>query len=293
MNKDTKVVLALITTLFLWSSSLVGIRIGLESFDPGPLALLRFISASLFMLIGYGYFAPRPRQFNYSDLLWMLVSGVIGFSLYNIMLNQGEETLDSGTTSFVLSQIPITMVILASIVLRERIHRIAWLGIFISIFGVFLIAQGKNQGNWEFSQGLIYLLIATFCHAGYSIINKPLLQRCSSLEFTTFAMWGGTIALLYYTPALIEQLPQASWLAILVTIYNGIFPAAIGYLTWSYVLHHLPASRVAMSLYSLPIATTLLSWLLLHEVPEALSFLGGCVSLVGAMIVNQSFRQKS
>ena len=292
ISTNTKVLLALITTLFLWSSSLVGIRLGLESFDAGALALLRYLTASLFMLIFFLKYATVSKRPSFREMSLILLSGTIGFAVYNIMLNSGELTVDPGTASFILSQIPVVMVVFATIFLRERVNFRGWIGIAISVFGVLLIAMGKSSGNWSgfsISTGVLYLLTATVSHASYSIINKPFLRQFTSIEFTTYAMWGGTVALLIYTPQLIDQLPHASLVAILATVYNGIFPAAIGYLTWSYVLHHLPASKVGTSLYALPISTTLLSWLILGEIPTQMSFLGGVISLIGAVVVNRSF----
>lgn len=294
LTVKTKTSLALIATLVLWSSSLVGIRIGLGSFDAGSLALLRFITASLCMLF-FLLKLGRYQKPTLKELVMIFLSGVIGFAIYNIALNQGEMTIDPGTASFILSQIPVAIIILATIFLQERLNLYGWLGICISMAGIILVALGKSVtgfGGVKVNIGIGYLLIAIFCHATYAILHKPFLRKFNPVEFTTYAMWGGTLALLYYMPSLYREIPHASTTAIFAGLYIGVFPAAIGYITWGYALKHMPASKAGSIFYAQPIATTLFSWILLGEIPALLPLLGGVIALVGAFIVNQSFKMK-
>lgn len=294
ISTKTKTFLALVTTLVFWSSSLVGIRIGLKSFDVGPLALLRYLIASLCMLFFYLKFGKHQKP-NLKELIMIFLSGVIGFALYNIALNQGEMTLDPGTAGFILSQIPVAMIVLAMIFLQERLNYYGWLGIVISILGVCLIAFSKCEtvsGGFKINIGIVYLLIAILCHAAYSIMNKPFLRKFNPIEFTTYAMWGGTLALLFYVPALSHEIVHASLSAILAGIYIGIFPGAVAYITWGYALKHLPASEASSMFYALPLMTTLFSGMILSEIPTILSLIGGAVALVGAFVVKQSFKTK-
>lgn len=98
LSVKTKTLLALFINMLLWPSSLIAIRIGLESFDAGALALLRFLTASLCMLIVFWKFGQHQKP-NLRELGWIFLSGVIGFAIYNIVLNQGEVTVDPGIAS--------------------------------------------------------------------------------------------------------------------------------------------------------------------------------------------------
>jgi len=60
-----KLAMAMAAVVLCWAYSPIGIHIGLESYSPGHLALLRFLIASLFMalialFIGIG--VPRLRD---------------------------------------------------------------------------------------------------------------------------------------------------------------------------------------------------------------------------------------
>jgi drug/metabolite transporter (DMT)-like permease len=77
---------------------------------------------------------------------------------------------------------------------------------------------------------------------------------------------------------------DASTTNIIWVIYLGIFPTAIGFSTWSYALKRLSAGQVASATYLVPAVATLISWVMLDEVPAALAFVGGGLCLIGVAI---------
>jgi len=60
-----------------------------------------------------------------------------------------------------------------------------------------------------------------------------------------------------------------------------VFPAAIGYVCWAYVLTRMPVARTASFLYFVPAITTALGWVWLREVPSIASLAGGLVAILG------------
>ena len=63
----------------------------------------------------------------------------------------------------------------------------------------------------------------------------------------------------------------------------GVFPAAIGYATWSFALGHFGAARAANFLYLTPALVTLLSVTLTGEHPGPLTLCGG-VMVIGCVV---------
>ena len=122
----------------------------------------------------------------------------------------------------------------------------------------------------------------------FLFFQKPFLKKYHAIEFASFAIWGATLFLLIYSPSLIHEVHQASYQATVAAIYLGIFPAAIGYLCWSYVLNYLPTAKAGSLLYTVPLISALMGALVLHEIPALLSLIGGLIALAGAIVVNKS-----
>jgi drug/metabolite transporter (DMT)-like permease len=85
---------------------------------------------------------------------------------------------------------------------------------------------------------------------------------------------------------LIAELGRAPEIATGAIIYMGFVPGALGYLAWSYVLSRLPSSIAGSFLYLVPPVAALIAWLVLGEVPSAISMTGGALVIGGVVIVN-------
>lgn len=277
-----KPIVALSITVILWSSGFVAIRIGLNGYDPGSLALLRYLVSSLGIIIPF-IFLAKPSQISFIDLLKCLLIGVVGFGVYNVALNYGETTVDAGITSFINSQIPVTVLILAIFFLREKVSLYVLTGITISCLGVSFIAYGYSQ-HTQWQLGILYLLVANVSAAIYTVFCKPLLCKYHPLEITAYTTWGGTLLLLFYSPTLWEQIHIAPTMATAAAIYLGIVPGVLGYLTWNYALKHLQAVRASSYLYTMPLIATFMGWCCLDEFPSTFALIGGFIALFGAMV---------
>lgn len=279
-----KPTLAILAIVIFWGSSYVAIRIGLVEFSPGSLALFRYMIASLFVAPLY-LRMPNRAKVSRRDIPVLFFLGTIGIGIYNITLNIGEQSVSAGMSGFIIGQIPLIAILLATIFLNERITHLGWVGMLTSVCGIFLISFGSSSTPMHFNQGIWFLLIAATCGAIYSVSQKQLLTRYQPLEITTYAMWFGTISLLGWAPLLFNELHQASAKSILWVVYLGIFPAVIAYYCWAYVMKCMPACKAVSYLYWIPGFTTLLGWLMLGEVPKSLCLLGAALTIMGAILV--------
>jgi drug/metabolite transporter (DMT)-like permease len=100
------------------------------------------------------------------------------------------------------------------------------------------------------------------------------------------AVWFGT---LFMAPAALRvgsDLAAAPAKDIAVVVFLGVFPGALAFASWSYVLSRIPVSRALSFTYCIPPLTVLIGWAWLSEIPAVLSLAGGFVALCGVVIVN-------
>ena len=280
---DTRTLIALGVTLLFWASAFAGIRAGLEAYAPGHLALFRFLVASV-VLAGYAV-STRMRLPDKRDLPAILLLGFLGITVYHTALTYGEVTVTAGAASLLIAFAPVCIVLLAAVFLGERLRVWGWLGIAVSFAGVVLIALGEGEGV-QFDSGAFLILLAAFSASLYIVFQKRYLIKYSAIQFTTYAIWAGTLFLLVFLPGLAQTIRIAPLDTTLAVVYLGVFPAALAYVTWTYALSRAPASIVASFLYLSPVLAILIAWVWLGEMPVALSLIGGFISLSGVILVN-------
>ncbi|WP_029989933.1 EamA family transporter, partial [Microbacterium paraoxydans] len=207
-------------------------------------------------------------------------------------LNSAERTLDAGTAAMVVNLAPLMVVVFSGLFLREGFPRPLVIGAPIAFLGVVLIGMNSTSSTGPDLTGLLLALLAAVMYAGCTLLQKHLLT--SGVDATTLTWLGaaaGTIALLPWLGALIADVQTAPLDATLWVVYLGIFPTAIAFTTWAYVLQRSTAGKTSATTYVVPALAILLSWLILGEVPTPLMFVGGALCLLGVLITRMRGRR--
>lgn len=275
-------------TILLWASAFVGVRAALEAYSPGSLALLRYLVASA-LLGAYAIWngTPLPRR---RDLPAIGIIGFLGYAVYNVALNIGEEEITAGVASFIVSATPVMMALLGAVFTRERLPWLGWAGILLSFAGVAVIGL-LGEGGLQLRPSALMILLAALVSAIYSIFAPPYIQRYGSVAFTSYTIWAGTLCMLVFLPELIHNSRSAAIEPTLAVLYMGAISSTFANVGWSYVLKTLPASVAGSYLYLIPVATLALAWLWLGEVPGIVPLLGGLLVFAGVLLVQMRGQQ--
>jgi drug/metabolite transporter (DMT)-like permease len=273
---------AVAVTVLSWASAFPFIRVALQGLPPMQLAAARFATAAILVAGWLAY--RRPKLPSTVHLVRFGLCGLIGIALYNALLNTGEMTVAAGAASFIVNTLPIFTALLAKIFLGERFNRWAWFGSFFSLAGIGLIAHGQ-PGGLAPGAGASMILGAALCAASYFVLQRRLIPVYGALACTAYTLLAGALLLSPWLPAAIESLSVAPTGTLRAVLILGIFPAAIGYATWTFALGYFGATRAANFLYLTPAVAMGLSVVMTGEQPGVVTLLGGLMAIGGVVFV--------
>jgi len=273
-----------LVTIIMWSSAFPGLRYSLVYYSPRALMLLRFLFASATLAaIGAIRKIRLPER---KDIPKFAGGGLVGIFLYMLLLNYGTVTVVSGVASFIIASAPVFTIILSRLVLKEVVRHVAWIGVMVSFCGLVVIMLSQSEG-FEFSTGVLLILGAALATSGHNVIQRSFLKKYSPLEATTYTILSATALMLAFIPALVRELPASPPAVDLVVAYTGVFPAALGYLTWNFALSKAEkTTHVTVFLYLSPFLSSLLGFFWLGETFSPWTMLGGVVIIAGMVLAN-------
>ena len=263
MSSRKKPLLAALVAVLLWAFAFPASKAVLPHFSAEQVVLLRYMVVCGFylMLFAMGCFPPP----GWRDLPLLLVLGVLGITVYQLLFVHGLGRVAAGAASMIIAANPVFAGLLARLFLHETLCKRAWGGICISLGGVALITLGESAEG-EFA-GYLMLVIAVLSISIYFVFQKPFFARYSPLSMTSYTSIAGTLPLLYLFPQAVDAARVAPASALLSIAAMGVFSSGIGFLLWFYALSKLPAGIVTSFLFLQPVFVTVMAWFWLHEIP--------------------------
>ena len=292
MSSDRAALAAALVTIVLWASAFVGIRAASVDLGAGALALGRLTVGSI--ALGIVVAIRRPAWPTRRQLIPILVSGVLWFGLYNVALNAAERDVDAGTASMLVNIAPIMVAILGGLFLHEGFPPRLLIGCLIAFGGVAVISFATTDSS-PGSGTLVGILLCFVCAAAYSIsvtVQKPVLATVPALTVTWLACVTGMVVCLPFLPQLMSEAGTAAPVSLAWLLYLGLFPTSVAFTLWAFALGRSTAGRLGSLTYLVPAVAIVIGWVLLAEIPAALSFVGGAIAIAGVIVARSRARPK-
>jgi drug/metabolite transporter (DMT)-like permease len=283
----TAILQALLVT-FLWSTSWVLIKFGLDDIPALTFAGLRYSLAFLMLLPAF--FRSRqarelpklPRKF------WWTLAG-LGVLYYTITQGTqflGLELLPAITFSLLLNLSAPIVAVLGIFFLKEFPTRIQWVGIGVFLVGVAVyfypvfIPAGMAVGLLV---GLLSVLATSFSSILGRGINR--LGQTPPLTVTVISMGIGGILLLVLG-LLVEPAPVLGWKQWGIILWLALVNTAVAFTLWNHTLRTLSAAESSIINNTMMVQIAVLAWVFLGERPGPMQFLGMAFALAGTVMVN-------
>ena len=279
----------LLMAVMFWGLSFVVTKIALETIPAFTLVFARFLLGSLFFLAliwrrGFPRFSSRDR--------WIvLLTALFEPCLYFIFETKGLQYTSAPKASLIIATIPLAVLVLAALFLKERARVASIFGIFISLGGLWLLITGAPDFRWDLNGALLGDLLvfgAVFSASLYIVGARNLGKRYSSLDITTMQTFYGAI---FFAPAFLWELPDVRWSAmdarsLAAFIYLTVFATVAAYLCYNHALTKIPAARASVFINGIPVVTAVAAWLMLGETLNATQAAGGLLVLTAVFVTS-------
>jgi drug/metabolite transporter (DMT)-like permease len=222
---------------------------------------------------------PPPRR-----ALRLTALGGAFFALDLLLWNTALLMTSAAQATLLANNAPIWVGLGAMVFLREKLPRLYWIGLFLALFGMVLVARPAGAQGL-FDRGNLLALISSLFYAAYLLSTQRVRSSTDTLTFMTASVISSSVTLLVIclaTGAPLVGYPAVTWLALLGL---GLVSQVGGWLSINYVLGVLPASRVSVSLLGQVVVTAILAIFLFGELPTAGQVLGAAIVLAGIYLV--------
>lgn len=282
-----------LVTLF-WGGTFVAGRMIAQEMPHMIIALLRFLIASVILLVIAKQMEGGLPRLNPRQLLATFGLGVTGVFLYNLFFLAALARVPAGRTALLVSLSPIITSILAAVIIGERLGWRRWAGIALGFVGVsIIVTKGdvfyamQSIGD-TFGWGELFMLGAILSWAIYTIISRFALKGLSPIAATTYAMFFGTLLILVGVMFELDQLTMQmlTWRNSLIVFYLGALGSAIAFIWYSEGVKQIGASRTVAFTNMVPVFGVLLGYLVLDEPVLWSMVIGGIIVIAGVSLTN-------
>lgn len=259
---------------------------GLIIIRAGLATLLFWLTASLFDNEGRDRTTIAP-----SDRFRLVACGLFGVAINQMLFFKGLSLTSPIHGALIMITTPVLVLIMASVVIGERLTPQKIVGICIGLAGAaFLILKGNAQGMTSGGNGLgdFYIFVNTVSYGLYLVIVKPLMFRYS---FFTVIKWTFLFGFCFVLPFGWQEFRAIEWgsfppyiWAILAYIIVAV--TFLAYLWNTYALKYVNASTVSAYIYTQPLITIVLAVCLGKDAPNITTIGAGCLIFAGVYLAS-------
>ena len=202
-------------------------------------------------------------------LLPLIKLSIPNVLIWNTMIILGIGMLSSGRAAIMGYTMPIWAVLTGYILYRDKLSRMAWLGVLCAGTGAVLLLSGEFSNITGKPLGTILVLIGA-CSWGFGTVEmRKTILPMPSISVTFWMIAISAIPLTIYTiifeHSKWHQVDVWGWATI---AYNGLLVFGMANIVWIQMARKLPPVVSSLSVMMIPVVGVFSGTLLLAETPR-------------------------
>ncbi len=200
----------------------------------------------------------KNEKIEFKDFKLIIICAFFGMGLNMITALNGLYNSTPINSAIITTLAPIFIFLISVIIIKEKITRIKFVGVFIGFCGtltLILLNEKSISSAPNINLGNFYLFINSISYALYFVLVKPLTKKYSMI---TIMKWLFLFSIFINMPFGLIEFTEINWVEIsgvsLLKISYVIFCTTfLVYLLNLYALKNLKASTVGMFIYLQPV----------------------------------------
>lgn len=294
LSPHARAVLQALFVTFLWSTSWVFIKLGLNDIPPLTFAGLRYFLAFLALIPFYvrSSSATSLRSLSRRNWFWLLGLGLLYYTVTQGAQFVALDYLPAITLSLLINASAVVVAVLGIFLLHEVPTWLQWLGVLLFLAGALLffypfdIPAGQTIGYVV--AAVLILATSLSSIAGRSINRQATIHP---LTVTLVSMGCGSIVLLG-TGLLLEPWPNLTLTSWAIIVWLAVVNTAFAFTLWNLTLRTLSAMESSVINNTMLIQISVLAWLFLGETLSWVEIVGLVTAAMGALLVQVRFGSK-
>ncbi len=256
--------------------------------EPFGFILARVISGTVLFFIAGLLFREKIET---KDFKRLVACGLFGVAINQLMFFAGLAATSPINAALIMTTNPIMVLLMAHLLIREKISALKITGILTGITGAILLILVKPAGNGHEASALgdFYILVNSLSFAVFLVMIKPLMLRYHPV---TMMKWVFLSGLVFVSPFGWEEMLHARWNDLNITLWAGIgyvliATTFIAYLLNIQALRQLSPSVVSFYIYLQPFFATFFSILAGKDHPKPIHLVCAALIFTGVYLVSR------
>ncbi len=175
----------LVLLAFIWGSSFILMKRGLNTFDHTQVASLRILISFIFLS---PIIIKNVKKIKSRQWINILIAGLLGSGIPAYLFTKAQTHINSSLSGMLNSLVPLFTVIIGISFFKLKITKLKLIGVGLGLIGALgLLGAGQGSGisNTDLSYGA-FVVLATICYAININFIKTKLAEVHSLNITSF-----------------------------------------------------------------------------------------------------------
>lgn len=272
----------------VWGSTWLGIKLSLEYLPPFLSAGIRFVVASLLLLVIMRWRGLRVT-FGREALITYFAIGVLSFSIPFALVYWGEQFIPSSLGSILFGAFPFTVGLCMHFFSEdERMDGFKIAGTVIGFIGITVIfAPGLSWTGRDGMLGMAAVILSMVLQAYALVPIKKHGAKISPIVMNFVGMSMSAVFLLLLS-LIFERGAPVTWNAVSVgsVLYLAVVGSVVAFVTYYWLLKHLEAVYLSLSSFINPIIAVILGAVVLGETLASTVAVGTIFVLAGILATN-------